>query len=1241
MYYRNLYLFIILSLALALLPPTSKTQSTKLSYSKLHHALESDDRTYLSTNKGLILKSGDKTSLILAEETFCTAVSKGRILASTRSGIHISDDGGSSWIISSRGLPEKLVALSIQFADERSVYIGTDRHGVFLSEDAAESWQPASEGLPPAIGINKYAAIKRLAVSPLETNTVYACTDSQGVYVTRDKGSSWSKVALDLPGKFHHRVPPAIVSFDMLHRATYILVNFPIHSHLLEHSIHRSYDGQSWERIKTLPPNQMIFDMQVEGAIAHIVTSTGIEQVDLRLPALFQETVNTEQSSIYPGTEPDYDVDNIAIIHDDGTLYTFQRNDLTDFGARVAKRFFQRHPDQYDILVTFAETLYPTPTAGLNILAYNVPIVNQTMGLGMEVGAFNGGPQAYGSSGRLKNFINMNRLLMYPANPSQSAYLTNSTLDILSHEVGHCWGAFYHFDDSGVTSNELLGRQLAHWSFFFNSDASFLEGNRYLDLGSGRFRTIAATSTYNELDRYGIGVLSAPSPVYVISNPTDFDPDIILSNGSALDPSSPIARTLPPLAPPEYESIQVTGTRKDVTFGQIVAVEGPRVPPPSPDLGRLSVGFILLVFPGREPEQRDIDKLKRIRDEWITLFKNSTGGSGIVDSTLITTGGSDTKAPLIKLLSPNGGETFESGSTIQINWTSSDENGIAKQDIELSLDGGTTYPIPIASYLNGKTTSYSYKLPVNIFSDKARIRIKTVDYAGNRSEDISDSTFVIKPESIPPQVRVKSPNGGEAVVVLKTLTISWESSDNAGIATHDVSLSTDGGRTFPFRLATGLGANVQEFVWSVPQNLLTTNARIEVRAVDVAGNVGKDISDESFSIVLPDTTPPQIAIHSPTEGEKLQAGTNYLIRWTATDNDAIATQEVAFSTDGGATFSSIIASGLTGTASSLLWKVPDIEIVSARVRVTATDRQQNRASTQSGVFAITRADVSPPIVEVKMPNGGEKFTAGEVLRIEWDAKDSSQIRSQRISLSTDGGTTFNIPVAEGLTGGVRSLLYNLPRELQPTTKARIRVEATDEHSLTGADISDADFSIEAADTTPPTVQLISPNGGEVFASDTAIQVSWQSKDNVGIVSHELELSTDGGNTFARLISGISADSKSVLVELTKGEKLKLRLKASDRAGNTGSDTSDGNFAVIDRPVIDAVEYKKNKKLVITARNVTSASVVYINEREFRAKFKQGKFNIKGSREELGLRSGENFIKVSERGVESAIFRLKL
>ncbi|HTS63237.1 MAG TPA: RHS repeat domain-containing protein [Candidatus Acidoferrales bacterium] len=88
-----------------------------------------------------------------------------------------------------------------------------------------------------------------------------------------------------------------------------------------------------------------------------------------------------------------------------------------------------------------------------------------------------------------------------------------------------------------------------------------------------------------------------------------------------------------------------------------------------------------------------------------------------------------------------------------------------------------------------------------------------------------------------PVITLLKPTGGEVVSGGTTFHIQWLSDDNVGVATHDIALSTDGGKTFPTAIASGLNGNLQAYDWPVPSDTAPTRtAAIRVTATDGAGN---------------------------------------------------------------------------------------------------------------------------------------------------------------------------------------------------------------------------------------------------------------------------------------------------------------------------------------------------------------------------------------------------------------------
>lgn len=99
---------------------------------------------------------------------------------------------------------------------------------------------------------------------------------------------------------------------------------------------------------------------------------------------------------------------------------------------------------------------------------------------------------------------------------------------------------------------------------------------------------------------------------------------------------------------------------------------------------------------------------------------------------------------------PNGGQTLNAGESVTLRWGSDDDVGVSNVDIQLSLDGGATFPVTIASAIPD-TGSFNWTLPfTGVASTDARLRVVARDADGRTGSDISNSSFVINPPPVPP-----------------------------------------------------------------------------------------------------------------------------------------------------------------------------------------------------------------------------------------------------------------------------------------------------------------------------------------------------------------------------------------------------------------------------------------------------------------------------------------------------------
>jgi hypothetical protein len=237
--------------------------------------------------------------------------------------------------------------------------------------------------------------------------------------------------------------------------------------------------------------------------------------------------------------------------------------------------------------------------------AYETTVKNEIRGIGVDTYDL---AADFGSAGRLRSLVVMDWLGKYPDNPMQKFLGENNTVSVLGQESGHRWLAFLEFRDrTGQRSQALLGRDLAHWSFFFDSDASVMEGNDIEDLTGGSFKTVAAVQRYSRLDQYAMGLLS-PFDVggfFYVENPTNMSST--RTNESA----------------PEV-GVTFNGTRRDVLMADITAILGDRVPSAADSAKVHRQAFVYLVSAGKTADGGQVSKLDTIRRAWEAFFLQAT-----------------------------------------------------------------------------------------------------------------------------------------------------------------------------------------------------------------------------------------------------------------------------------------------------------------------------------------------------------------------------------------------------------------------------------------------------------------------------------------------------------------------------------------------------------------------------------------------------------------------------------------
>jgi FlgD Ig-like domain/Ser-Thr-rich glycosyl-phosphatidyl-inositol-anchored membrane family len=389
----------------------------------------------------------------------------------------------------------------------------------------------------------------------------------------------------------------------------------------------------------------------------------------------------------------------------------------------------------------------------------------------------------------------------------------------------------------------------------------------------------------------------------------------------------------------------------------------------------------------------------------------------------------DVTVPTVTVTAPNGGEYWPVGSSQTITWTASDNVGVTSVDLYWSSNGGLSYT-PIVMGISN-TGSYTWSPPDP--TSMGRVRVSVYDAAGNNRSDDSNANFVTARWTI---VASAGPNGSIA-------------------PSGNVTVNHDENQTFTLTPAPGF-AVASIVVDGTSQPVASSYTFTAVSA------------NHTIAATFADVTPPTVTVTSPNGGETWTIGTSHLITWTATDNAGVASVDIAWSTDGGATYPNVIASGVPNSG-SYSWS-PDIATTTARVRVTATDAVSNAGSDASDADFTT---VQAGTVTLLSPDGGEHWHADETRDIQWTSQFVGS--TVDLDLSVNGAAGPWVAIQHGVpnTGDYSWLVANVT-----TDSALVRVTGLDGGGFPASDSSHAFFSIVAGGAAvaggPPKFALANP-----------------------------------------------------------------------------------------------------------------------------------------------------------------------
>ena len=379
-----------------------------------------------------------------------------------------------------------------------------------------------------------------------------------------------------------------------------------------------------------------------------------------------------------------------------------------------------------------------------------------------------------------------------------------------------------------------------------------------------------------------------------------------------------------------------------------------------------------------------------------------TGNVEVVDySDLFTIAPVDTE-PWVELLTPNGGERWEVGSTQRIEWTA---QGVDAVELVIYYEGfegdGPFWLSEETQSIDASVGYYDWTVVAPGYWEyyECYIGVREVDNLDLR--DYNDEPITIYTA---PFIDITDPSGGEEFTVRSEQYIFW---DSASIDQVKIEYSTDNGATYKV-IESGY-IDWGGYLWEVP-DYVSNECKIKVS--DESNPDMYDESEGTFTI----TKGNFISVTAPEKDQTWAVGAEYDIRWTFEGVDNI---RIELSTDNGVNWEEIVASVSASTA-TYTWEVPDK--VSNQCKIRITDTSNDTVTGESGIFAIAKSEINiqhTPIT-AKQQNDEILFaaqvTSNEEIKqvtLYYD-QTGDRVFDNQLEMTDTGGGNFSATLQAGI-----------------------------------------------------------------------------------------------------------------------------------------------------------------------------------------------------------------------------------
>jgi hypothetical protein len=296
----------------------------------------------------------------------------------------------------------------------------------------------------------------------------------------------------------------------------------------------------------------------------------------------------------------------------------------------------------------------------------------------------------------------------------------------------------------------------------------------------------------------------------------------------------------------------------------------------------------------------------------------------------------------------------------------------------------------------------------------------------------------------------------------------------------------------------------------------------------------------------------------------LDQGTKYIVRWTAEDDDTIASQRIDFSPDGHFPdrFTTLV-SNIPASARSWEITIPNPGFAGSNepqfLRVVTTDASGQEGFDEAPVL-VPSGNITGTLT-ITTDLSGQTFTAGEPIpEIDWTGSVNAGTITPVMVLESDGAGVQGLD----LGGGHGIFTQNFP--FVSTDRARLALQVRSNSNDVKWFFAEGYFSIRHDSRLgfqPSVVDLKSPVGGESFPGGSIVPVSWTATASEGLRSFDIQASYDSGRTWHLITQDLPNTAINYDWQLPASSGIpdvRLRVVARDLRFQNSSSTS-GPFSI--------------------------------------------------------------------------------